>query len=295
MQIKKARRLTQSSRHCQVVVLTEAFHVPERTTRFDRSEELRAELLEMPKWSIVKQPQMKRRKTNTTASALPKAQFPGPQQPHPPQAINIIEEVKQMIATADTLEEVDGAAIVAGQICMHEGGPSNMPPMPPPEQAAMDVDSDKQQGSLLTKKEEWDIVDFQKQQPGTPTPGVEMVHSQSSVHHHFESDPHPTLLIEERVIHPYTGKPTNQWECISCELRYEQCCNDHCVQGKFTGCACCEEQLRARASYICNTCQITPGMIPTIVPQDENLNNLSIYHDPYEAAIDPKTRPVLQC
>ena len=41
--------------------------------KFDRSEELRAKRLEMPKWSIVNQPHMKRRKTNTTASAIPKA------------------------------------------------------------------------------------------------------------------------------------------------------------------------------------------------------------------------------
>ena len=115
-----------------------------------------------------------------------------------------------MIATADTLEEVDGAAIVAGQVYMHEDEPSNMPQMPPSEPAAMEVDSDKQQGLLLTKKKERDIIDFQNQQPGTPTPGVEMVDSLSSVHHHFESDPHPSLLIEERVIHPYTGKPTDQ-------------------------------------------------------------------------------------
>ena len=71
-----------------------------------------------------------------------------------------------MIATADTLEEVDGAAIVAGQFYMHEYGPSNMPPMPPPEPAAMDVDSDKQWGLLLTKKEERDIIDFHNQRPG---------------------------------------------------------------------------------------------------------------------------------
>ena len=36
-------------------------------------------------------------------------------------------------------------------------------------------------------------------------------------------------------------------------------------------------------------------MIPTKNPQEEDLNDLSIFYDPYTAAINPETRPVLQC
>ena len=36
-------------------------------------------------------------------------------------------------------------------------------------------------------------------------------------------------------------------------------------------------------------------MIPTKNPQEEDLNELSIFDDPYAAAINPETRPVLQC
>ena len=36
-------------------------------------------------------------------------------------------------------------------------------------------------------------------------------------------------------------------------------------------------------------------MIPTRNPQEEDINDLSMYHDPYEAATDPETRLVLQC
>jgi hypothetical protein len=36
-------------------------------------------------------------------------------------------------------------------------------------------------------------------------------------------------------------------------------------------------------------------MIPTKNPQEEDLNDLSIFHDPYLAAINPETRPILKC
>ena len=36
-------------------------------------------------------------------------------------------------------------------------------------------------------------------------------------------------------------------------------------------------------------------MIPRKNPQEEDLNDLSIYRDPYEAAIDPEVRPTLEC
>ena len=113
-------------------------------TLVNKSEALRAQLLETwpaKQWTLVQPITAERRKTTTTASAVPKAQFPGPQQPHPPPAVDILEEVKEKIATADTPEAVDTAGIALGQVYKTDEGPSNMPPMPPPEPAAMDVDS----------------------------------------------------------------------------------------------------------------------------------------------------------
>ena len=34
---------------------------------------------------------------------------------------------------------------------------------------------------------------------------------------------------------------------------------------------------------------------PNQKPEEEDSNDRSIFYDPYEAAIDPETRPVLQC
>ena len=74
---------------------------------FDRNEELRSQLLEIPGWKI---PKTKRRKTTETPCAIPKAQFPGPaisqvpgpQEPHPPEAKVITTEVKLLIANAES-------------------------------------------------------------------------------------------------------------------------------------------------------------------------------------------------
>jgi hypothetical protein len=245
---------------------------------FDKNEELRTKLLEMKMWNTSN---TKRRKTTAVASAIPKAQFSGPQQPHPPAADDITMEVKLMIANAETEEEVDRAGELAKEF---------LPPILLPEPAAMEVDE-----LILTKEEEKSIVYLQSQQKGTPTPGAEQVDSPSSVDRHFADEPHPTLLISARGNHPVTGVPANQWECISCKMWYEQCRQDHgpCVQGAPEVCARCSYQLRPGADHICKKCWITVGMIPTMNPQQEDQNDLSIYNDPYEAAVGKG--PGLQC
>ena len=94
-----------------------------------------------------------------------------------------------MIATAETPEEMANAEVAFGQVYKTDDGPSNMPPMPPPASAAMDVDrtsgpteltteaapaaafvdsgaistSSPVAAPALTKEEEQDIVDFVRQ------------------------------------------------------------------------------------------------------------------------------------
>ena len=135
-------------------------------TLLDRTERIRNKLLEMPNWST---PKTKRQKTTETSRAVPKAQFPGPaisrvpgpQEPHPPAAEDITMEVKLMIASAESAEEVDKISELVKE---------HLPETPVPAVAAMEVEVKE---LILTKEEEKSFIDFKSQQEGSPTPGVE--------------------------------------------------------------------------------------------------------------------------
>ena len=121
-----------------------------------------------------------------------------------------------MIATAETQEECDEAHMALNKVYTTAEGPSSMPPMPPPEPAAMEITTAAAEpvaaavDKTRTEAETQAFVKWSQQpQPGTPTPGAwsqEAVHSPSSLQHHFECDPHPNFVIEARAANPMTGK-----------------------------------------------------------------------------------------